>query len=477
MITRGTRLRLVVFLAVAAVGTTVVGVQYVGLDRTLWNRPYTVTVAMDSTGGIFENAEVTYRGVAVGRVADLRLVDDGVAVDLALEKGVRVPADVVAVVANRSAIGEQFVDLQPRNNAAPWLKDGSIIKEEDTRVPPRIENVLLEVDELAASVDQESLRVLVSELGTAFGGLGPELRSTLDHTDSLVRNLSDAFPETRTLLAEGRTVLATQRDTSQELAKWSKDVNLLSRSVARADTSVRTLLDETARTAPALSRLVADNDQQLPLLLRDLVTVGDIVRARLPGIRVFLVAFPRLIQDTFNVVQGDGYVHFNLILDYSSGVCTSKGFSDTKKAPQAKPVKQLGNPARRANINGYCAEPRGSITAARGSQNVPKLPGDTYDPATKKVPNPRRGRLGPDDIPPTSYEREADPASSRRSTTSRQSQSQAAPRPAVVDPRTGVVSDANGPLLVLGGDGGQQARFGDEAWKWLLMAPILQGRT
>ena len=36
------RLRLLVFLVIASLGITIVGLQYVGLDRYLWNRPIQV---------------------------------------------------------------------------------------------------------------------------------------------------------------------------------------------------------------------------------------------------------------------------------------------------------------------------------------------------------------------------------------------------------------------------------------------------
>lgn len=464
MITRVSRIRFAVFLAVAALGTSIVGSQYVGLDRLLWNRPYTVNLTMQSTGGVFENAEVTYRGVAVGRVRSLDLVGNGVSVSLAVDRGKRIPADVVAVVANRSAIGEQFVDLQPRVSGPPWLTDGAIITADRVQVPPKLEDVLLEVKDLTDSVDQPALQTLVAELGDGFNGIGPELQGIIDHTDGLLRSLDDALPATRVALAQGRTVLQTQKDTSQELISWSRDLSKLTGSLAKADVSVRTLIDTTAATLPAVERLVLDNDQQLPLLMRDLVTVGDIVRARLPGVRVFLVAFPRLIQDTFNVVQGDGYVHFNLVLDYSSGGCTSAGYSKTVKSPQAKPVPDLGNPAKRANLNAYCAEKPGSISAVRGSQNVPRLPGDTYDPSTRPVENPRRGKLGADVIPPTSYETAGGMQPSRTEV-----------RSASFDPRTGVVRTALGPIAVLGGSGGQSQKADALGWKWLLLAPIFQG--
>ncbi len=465
MITGATRLRLAAFLGLAALGTTVVGGQYVGLDRMLWSQPYTVTLQMPSSGGIFENAEVTYRGLAVGRVRELRLTDDGMAVDLAIERGERVPADVRAVVANRSAIGEQFVDLQPAADGPPWLAGGDVIPADRTAVPPRLEDVLLQVQELTESVDRPALQTLVRELGDGFAGTGPELETLLDRGDSLLTTLLEALPATRTLLTDGQTVLTTQRDTSDELLSWSRDLQDLTGTLQGSDTQLRTLLDEAQRTLPEVEELVLANDQQLPLLMQDLVTVGDIVRARLPGIRVFLVAFPRLIQGTFNVVQGDGFVHFNLVLDYSSGVCTSDGYAGTSKAPQAKPVPELGNPSRRANLNAYCAEEPDSITAARGSQNVPKLPGDTYDAATQKVDNPRLGRRGPDDVPPVSYETDEPPAAPPSPTV----------QPAAYDARTGVVSTAEGPIAVVGSDGGQAAQFGAEAWKWLIVGPVLSG--
>jgi phospholipid/cholesterol/gamma-HCH transport system substrate-binding protein len=465
MITRAARVRFAVFLVVAAIGTLVVGGQYVGLDRSLWNRPYMVTVNAPSSGGIFDNAEVSYRGTAVGRVRKLDLSSDGVRIKLALDKGIRVPADVQAVIANRSAIGEQFVDLEPQNDGPPWLANGDEIASDRVSLPPRLEEVLLSVKDLTDSVDQQALHTLVTELGRGFDGIGPDLQGIIDHTDAIVTSLNEAFPATRTVLRKARTVLATQRQTSGELSTWSQSLESLSASVAHADPKVRTLLNNTAAALPVVSKLVTDNDQQLPLLMRDLVTVGDIVRTRVPGIRVFLVAFPKLVQDTFNVVQGDGYVHFNLVLDYSSGVCTSAGYRHTVKSVQAKPVSELGNPAKRADLNGYCAEKPGSITAVRGSQNVPLLPGDTYDPATTFVENPRRGRLGPDAQPPVSYETNGDAA--------------VLPSPVVqsatLNRRTGLVTTGGKPVLVLGPPSEAHGDTGLTGWRWLLLNPMLNG--
>ena len=55
----------------------------------------------------------------MGRVSDMQLTDDGVRVTLTLDPDAPdVPADTTAVVANRSAVGEQFVDLRPTTTRA-----------------------------------------------------------------------------------------------------------------------------------------------------------------------------------------------------------------------------------------------------------------------------------------------------------------------------------------------------------------------
>ena len=81
MIARQTKLKLLAFAALAVLGMSYLGFNYVGLDRVILGNGYDVAADFTDSGGIFVNAEVTYRGVAVGRVTDMQLVDDGVRVD------------------------------------------------------------------------------------------------------------------------------------------------------------------------------------------------------------------------------------------------------------------------------------------------------------------------------------------------------------------------------------------------------------
>ena len=71
MRSRLVRIQLVAFAIVAMLGLLYVGAKYVRLDNLLGFGEYDVNAEFKDSGGIFTNAEVTYRGVPVGRVGDL----------------------------------------------------------------------------------------------------------------------------------------------------------------------------------------------------------------------------------------------------------------------------------------------------------------------------------------------------------------------------------------------------------------------
>ena len=120
MITRRTKIQLLVFVPITLLGVSFVGARYAHLDRVFYDDNYTVTAHFPDSGGIFAGGEVTYRGVGVGRVDQLELTDEGVDVVLDIDNAYdEIPADALAVVGNRSAVGEQYVELQPQRTTGP----------------------------------------------------------------------------------------------------------------------------------------------------------------------------------------------------------------------------------------------------------------------------------------------------------------------------------------------------------------------
>ena len=137
MLTRATRLKNVAFLVIGVLVLGYTGFRYADIGHYVGIRDYyTVKVHLAETGGLFTHSNVTYRGVSVGRVGPIGLTDDGVVAELRIDNSAPpIPTALQAVVANLSAVGEQYIDLRPTSTGAPYLGDGAVIEQPDTAHP------------------------------------------------------------------------------------------------------------------------------------------------------------------------------------------------------------------------------------------------------------------------------------------------------------------------------------------------------
>ena len=152
---------------------------------------------------------MTYRGVAVGRVSDMKLIDDGVRVVLTMKPGAdKIPADTKAVVATRSAVGEQYVLLQPDDDEGA-VPRGRVGHPEEPHLDPGARRAAAaEHGRAGDSLDQDHLRTVVDELGQAFTGAGDDLGRLIDNDGLLLARAEQSLPQTLRLITDGQTVLA-----------------------------------------------------------------------------------------------------------------------------------------------------------------------------------------------------------------------------------------------------------------------------
>jgi phospholipid/cholesterol/gamma-HCH transport system substrate-binding protein len=295
VIRRTVKIQLGVFVGIFVLGILYAGFSLVGVDAI--RRPYVVTADFAASGGIFTGAEVTYRGVRVGIVGPLRLTDDGVLVDLKIDRDERIPSGgTLAVVANKSAVGEQYVDLRPASDGGPFLRDGDRIPRSATRLPVEISKVLVDLDRLVNSIDKANLRILVDELGDAFRDTGPSITTLIDAGNDLTEALTEVLPETFELIDEGKQVLDTARATAPEFRRFARALADFTETLRTSDPDIRRLLANGVDAARELEGLIEPNQQAIAVLLGDLVTINRIGVARLAGTRQTLEALPELVE-------------------------------------------------------------------------------------------------------------------------------------------------------------------------------------
>ena len=378
MITRKVRLQLLAFAAVALLGISFVSFRYVGLDRLLLGNGYDVAADFTDSGGIFVNAEVTYRGVGVGRVSDMQLTGDGVRVVLTLDPGTPdIPADTSAVVANRSAVGEQYVDLRPDHTDGPYLTDGSVIPKNRTSIPIPVEKLLLDVHGLVGSINTADLRVVVDELGKAFAGAGDDLARLLDNGDLLLSRAERSLPQTLRLITDGQTVLDTQARSRSAIQSWAGDLRTLTDTLVSSDPDIRSLLVNAPDAGAALQTLVQDAGPGLGSLVRHLDVLNGVTIPRLAGVEQMLATYPDVVSGGFSVVRNDGgtlRAHFGFVLNSADPQPCTTGYVSSGAAPSQGSVLSLDTSTVHCGVvNGV--DPGGNSvdetgSNIRGAQNI-----------------------------------------------------------------------------------------------------------
>ncbi|MBN9745403.1 MULTISPECIES: MCE family protein [unclassified Amycolatopsis] len=367
MLLRRTKIQLVVFAIISVVAIVYALIRFAGLGTVFGSNGYTVKLQLNESGGIFTNAEVTYRGFNVGRVGQLRLTQSGLEADLNIDPSApRVPADLDAVVANRSAVGEQYVDLRPKNDQGPYLASGSVIPAARTSTPVSTDRLLGDLDSLSASVPTDALRKVVDESYDAFRGTGGDLQKLLDTARSFTTTAQQYLPQTVQLLQAGGQVLDTQNDEASNFASFSKSLNQLSGTLKNSDGDLRKLIGVTPQVATQISQVLKETGPGLGALTANLLTTANLTVTRLDGLEQGLVTYPALAAAAPSVAPGDGTAHLGLVLNLFNPPSCTKGY-----LPYSQYRPGSDTSPRPEDDKAYCAEPKGSPINVRGSQNAP----------------------------------------------------------------------------------------------------------
>lgn len=414
---QGIRIRLALFLVMSALGVVYVSGNYLGLVDQVLGRGFTVQARLPDSGGLYTGSEVTYRGVRVGEVASMRPTRGGVDVALALQEGAEVPADSPVFVHNGSAVGEQYLDFAPDDDSGPYLRQGDVVRAGEKSLPTSEERLLLDLDTFVGSVDRENLRTVIGELGTMFRDTGRPLQRMIDGGGRFVTAARENQAATVDLLEQSRTVLRTQQEQGSNIRAFADDLAGVTDTLRRSDSDLRETVEGGQGAARQVDSLLRGVEPTMPVLLSNLVTVNQVVTTRLPAVEQLLVTYPRIISSGFTGTPGDGYGHVQLQFDGDPAACR-KGYLPPD---EWRPSTDLTD--TRPYYAAHCAS--GPPYNMRGTKYAPHFGSGGA-----------RNRVAP------------------------------------YDPETGRVAGVRaGQGVTIGGQGGEQALFGEDSWKWMLIGP------
>jgi phospholipid/cholesterol/gamma-HCH transport system substrate-binding protein len=367
MLTRFVRIQLAIFAIVGTIAVIAMVLFYIQAPTLLGIGRMTVTLELPATGGLYRFSNVTYRGVQVGKVTAVALTANGAKATLSLGTSPKIPANLEAKVLSVSAVGEQYVDLQPRTDSAPYLHNGSVIAMHDTTIPQAVGPMLDQVSALVKSLPKNKIGQLLDESFQAFNGAGYDFGSLADSSSRIAADANAVADHTRTLIEDSGPLLDAQAQTTDSIRTWAHSLAGISDVLTTDDAKVRTILENGPGALDEASRLFEQIKPTLPVLLANLTTIGQIGVTYHPSLEQVLVLLPASVayEQTANGLNWpDGWARGDFALTVDDPPICTVGFM---------PPNQWRSPADTSDIDTpdgmYCKLPQDSPLAVRGARN------------------------------------------------------------------------------------------------------------
>ncbi len=370
MLTRFVRTQLVIFSITAIIGMTAMVVVYMQVPTLLGIGRMTVTLELPETGGLYRFSNVTYRGVQVGKVTDVRATRAGARATLSLAAAAKIPTDLQASVRSVSAVGEQYVELLPRTDSGPYLRDGSVIPVRDARVPQRVGPMLDQVSALLQSIPKDRLRTLLDEAFRGLNGAGDDLAALLESSSKVAAEFDGVAERAAALIEDGRPLLDAQAVSSEALRSWAAGLAGVTGQLVDDDPQLRAVLDNGPGALVEASRLLDQVKPTLPVLLANLTTVGRIAVTYHASLEQLLVLLPPYIASVQAVGlprnNPTGFTQGDFTLTIGDPPACTVGFLPPSSWRSPSDLSDIDTPDGL-----YCKLPQDSPIAVRGARNYP----------------------------------------------------------------------------------------------------------
>ncbi|CKS80252.1 MCE-family protein MCE4F [Mycobacterium tuberculosis] len=370
MIDRLAKIQLSIFAVITVITLSVMAIFYLRLPATFGIGTYGVSADFVAGGGLYKNANVTYRGVAVGRVESVGLNPNGVTAHMRLNSGTAIPSNVTATVRSVSAIGEQYIDLvPPENPSSTKLRNGFRIQRQNTRIGQDVADLLRQAETLLGSLGDTRLRELLHEAFIATNGAGPELARLIESARLLVDEANANYPQVSQLIDQAGPFLQAQIRAGGDIKSLADGLARFTWQLRAADPRLRDTLADAPDAIDEANTAFSGIRPSFPALAASLANLGRVGVIYHKSIEQLLVVFPALfaaiITSAGGVPQDEG-AKLDFKIDLHDPPPCMTGFLPPPlvRSPADESVREIPRDM-------YCKTAQNDPSTVRGPRNYP----------------------------------------------------------------------------------------------------------
>jgi phospholipid/cholesterol/gamma-HCH transport system substrate-binding protein len=290
---------------------------------------FTITVRLDSTAGLDQDASVRVAGVEVGRVKEIKLENNKAKLILRIHAGTQIGNDFTAVLKTKGLLGEKYLDLVPGSPHAALLEDGGEItrvteysdidklitilsdvstdiktvseslsavlggKEGETtlrNIVNNIEDITFRVERIVRENDEKMVRIMtnIDTFATSLKEGTPDIMTGLKE---VADNLNQVIEENRDNLKTGvenlKTASVKLEQTMDTLASIAEDVGPRIQDTADNIASAAAAVEDTASEVGKVAKKIDEGEGTLGKLVND-PAVHENLKTTLEGVNKYI---------------------------------------------------------------------------------------------------------------------------------------------------------------------------------------------
>jgi phospholipid/cholesterol/gamma-HCH transport system substrate-binding protein len=272
------------------------------LTGGVFARTYKVTAVFTDAAGIQPGDKVTVAGLPAGTVKALRIEHGQVAIDLAVNKSVSVPADSDAEVVIETLLGRRAISLVA-GQSDEELVDGSVIPADRTTTPIDITQLNDISVRLMNESDAAALNDFLAEVTKVTTGKKAQVRQIVTGLNSVLDAVDSRKQQLGQLIEALRKVFTTLGERDKTILGLIDHLDPVLANLAERQEDLKTLLQATDSASHETADLVIRNRKVLDSTLNSMHQVLTILDRH----QLDLAATLSYLNDSVEGYQSVGY--------------------------------------------------------------------------------------------------------------------------------------------------------------------------
>jgi phospholipid/cholesterol/gamma-HCH transport system substrate-binding protein len=272
------------------------------LTGGVFARTYPVSAVFADAAGIRPGDKVTVAGLSAGTVKGERIENGHVVIDLAVSKGVKLPADSRAEIVIQTLLGKRAVSLVAGNGPGE-LSGGSVIPLDRTQTPVDITQLNDISVRLMDRSDAGALNTLLGELTKVTEGKKEQVGQIVTGLADVAQAVDSRRAQLKDLVTSLRVLSTTLGERDQTIVSLIDHLDPVLSNLADRQKDIQTLLVATDSASHATADLIRRNRTVLDNTLGSLHQVLQVLDKH----QLDLAAAVSYMEDSVQGYQSVGY--------------------------------------------------------------------------------------------------------------------------------------------------------------------------